>query len=88
MSCAPSAFKKGKRYIISLVHTCIEVKAVCSSVKDRIRQRLNVTLQLNIQEIIFRFDPDRYDCSSQIAEAIQRLVLMDKSHVVGFLAEN
>ena len=64
-----------------LMGTCIEVKAVWSSVKDMIRERLNVTLQLNSQEIIFGFDPDRYDYSSQIEKAIQRLVLIVKWYI-------
>ena len=64
-----------------VMSTCMEVNAVWSSVEDVIRERLNVTLQLSIQEIILGFYPDKYDCSIQIAKAIQRLVLIVKWYI-------
>ncbi|XP_043213094.1 uncharacterized protein LOC122377201 [Amphibalanus amphitrite] len=64
-----------------LMVACEEVGAMWQSVKDMIRDRLKITLELNPQEIILGFDPALYECPRETATAIQRLILIGKWYI-------
>ena len=50
-------------------------------VKDMIRERVNVAMELSLEEIILGFKPDAYNCSDLTAKAIQRLLLVVKWYI-------
>ena len=70
-----------KETIQHLMVACREVDVMWRSVKDIIRDRLKITLELNPQEIILGFDPDLYECPSEVATAIQRFILIGKWYI-------
>ena len=57
-----------------LLVTCTEVNAMWKLVKDMIRERVNVTMELSLEEIVLGFKPDTYDCLNLTAKVIQRLL--------------
>ena len=73
--------QRERESILHLLVQCNEVDLLWMWVKNRIRDRLHVQVQLDSREIILGLDPEQYDLLDVNLIAIQRLLLLVKWYI-------